>query len=126
MSEIKESKPKSKAYELYELRKEIMEIDYKLKLVEKNCSTLNINLRKTEVVQKEIEKLDQSNRVFDRCGRIFVLSTKDQILQKLAETKKKMIAELDSQNMKKKTFEKEITDKSKNYMEEVKAAEKNN
>ena len=72
MSEIKESKQKSKAYELYELRKEIMEIDYKLKLVEKNCSTLNINLRKTEVVQKEIEKLDQSNRVFDRCGRIFV------------------------------------------------------
>ena len=38
-----DSKPKSKAFELYELRKEIMEIDYKLKLVEKNCSTLNIN-----------------------------------------------------------------------------------
>ena len=48
------------------------------------------------------------------------------MIEKLEETKKKMIAELDSQNMKKKTFEKEITEKSKSYMEEVKAAEKNN
>ena len=121
-----DSKQKSKAFELYELRKEIMEIDYKLKLVEKNCSTLNINLRKNEVVQKEIEKLDPNTRVFDRCGRIFVLSNKDKMIEKLEETKKKMRAELDSQNMKKKTFEKEITEKSKSYMEEVKAAEKNN
>ena len=76
--------------------------------------------------EKEIEKLDPATRVFDRCGRIFVLSNKDKVIEKLAETKKKMIAELDSQNMKKKTFEKEITEKSKSYMEEVKAAEKNN
>ena len=80
-----DSKQKSKAFELYELRKEIMEIDYKLKLVEKNCSTLNINLRKNEVVQKEIEKLDPNTRVFDRCGRIFVLSNKDKMIELLGE-----------------------------------------
>ncbi len=65
-----DSKPKSKAFELYELRKEIMEIDYKLKLVEKNCSTLNINLRKNEVVQKEIENHNPVFRLRHGFGRV--------------------------------------------------------
>ena len=121
---MSDTKGDNKAFELYEMRQEIMNIDYNLKVVEKSCSTLNINLKKTEIVQKEIEKLDDKCRVYDRCCRIFVLSTKPKMIEKLAETKKKMISELEAQNEKRKYLEKNMTEKTKNYMEMVKGAEK--
>lgn len=121
-----EDKPKSesKAFELYELRKEIMNIDYNLKLVEKNCSTLNVSLKKGEIVQKEIESLDNNCRIYDRCGRIFVLSAKDKVIENLISNRKKMIEELDSQNEKKKYLEKSLDEQSKVYMEVLKTVEK--
>ena len=41
----------NKAFELYEIRKELMNIEYSLQIIQKNCSTLNINLKKSEIVQ---------------------------------------------------------------------------
>ena len=124
MSEAKTEKPENKAFELYEMRKEIMNIDYNLKLVEKNCNTININLKKGEIVQKEIETLNEATKVYDRCGRIFVLSNKQDILKKLTENKKTMIAELDSQNQKKKYLAGKLDEKSKEYVGAIQAIEK--
>ena len=118
------SEVKGKAFELYDLRKELMNIDYSLQLVSKNCNTLNINLKRQEIVQKEINSLDANCRIYDRCGRIFVLSDKETLLKKMDETKKQMIEELKTQNEKKEYLEKTLTEKSKAYMEVAKTPSK--
>lgn len=124
MSEDKTEKKESKAFELYELRKELMNIDYTLKLVEKNCSTLNVSLKKGEIVQKELEALSDDTRVYSGCGRMFVLSNKTEAINNLVNNRKKMIDELNSQNDKKKYLEKNLDEQSKAYLELIKNAEK--
>ena len=118
------SEATGKAFELYDLRKELMNIDYSLQLVSKNCNTLNINLKRQEIVQKEINSLDANCRIYDRCGRIFVLSDKETLLKKMDDTKKQMIEELKTQNEKKEYLEKTLTEKSKAYMEVAKTPAK--
>ena len=118
------SEATGKAFELYDLRKEVMNIDYSLQLVSKNCNTLNINLKRQEIVQKEINSLDANCRIYDRCGRIFVLSDKETLLKKMDDTKKQMIEELKTQNEKKAYLEKTLTEKSKAYMEVAKTPSK--
>ncbi len=120
----KKNEATGKAFELYDLRKELMNIDYSLQLVTKNCNTLNINLKKQEIVQKEVNNLDPNCRIYDRCGRIFVLSDKETLLKKMDENKKQMIEELKSQNEKKAYLEKSLTEKSKAYMEVAKTPSK--
>ena len=120
----KKNEATGKAFELYDLRKELMNIDYSLQLVTKNCNTLNINLKKQEIVQKEVNNLDPNCRIYDRCGRIFVLSDKESLLKKMDENKKQMIEELKSQNEKKAYLEKSLTEKSKAYMEVAKTPSK--
>jgi chaperonin cofactor prefoldin len=78
---------------------------------------LEINLKKSEVVQKALEKLDDKTRIYESCGRIFALSSKDEVLNNLKNNKKEMIKELDAQNEKKKTLENSLTEKSKEYDE---------
>ena len=90
---------------------------YTLSLVKKNCNTLEINLKKSEVVQKALEQLEDKTRIYESCGRIFALSSKEQVLNNLKNNKKEMIKELDAQNEKKKTLEKNFTEKSKEYDE---------
>ena len=118
------SEATGKAFELYDLRKELMNIDYSLQLVSKNCNTLNINLKRQEIIQKEINSLDANCRIYDRCGRIFVLSDKETLLKKMDDTKKQMIEELKTQNEKKAYLEKTLTEKSKAYMEVAKTPSK--
>ena len=120
----KKNEATGKAFELYDLRKELMNIDYSLQLVTKNCNTLNINLKKQEIVQKEVNNLDPNCRIYDRCGRIFVLSDKETLLKKMDENKKQMIEELKTQNEKKAYLEKSLTEKSKAYMEVAKTPAK--
>ena len=120
----KKNEATGKAFELYDLRKELMNIDYSLQLVSKNCNTLNINLKKQEIVQKEVNNLDPNCRIYDRCGRIFVLSDKETLLKKMDENKKQMIEELKTQNEKKAYLEKSLTEKSKAYMEVAKTPAK--
>ena len=117
--ETKEEKSdiSSKFLDLYEIRKELVNIEYSLSLVRKNCNTLEINLKKSEVVQKALEKLDDKTRIYESCGRIFALSSKDEVLNNLKTNRKEMIKELDAQNEKKKTLEGSLTEKSKEYDE---------
>ena len=119
MTESKEEKSdiSGKFLDLYEIRKELVNIEYTLSLVKKNCNTLEINLKKSEVVQKALEKLEDKTRIYESCGRIFALSSKDEVLNNLKNNKKEMIKELDAQNEKKKTLESNFTAKSKEYDE---------
>ena len=119
MTETKEEKSdiSGKFLDLYEIRKELVNIEYSLSLVRKNCNTLEINLKKSEVVQKALEKLDDKTRIYENCGRIFALSSKDEVLNNLKTNRKEMIKELDAQNEKKKTLEGSLTEKSKEYDE---------
>ena len=119
MTESKEEKSdvSGKFLDLYEIRKELVNIEYTLSLVKKNCNTLEINLKKSEVVQKALEQLEDKTRIYESCGRIFALSSKEQVLNNLKNNKKEMIKELDAQNEKKKTLEKNFTEKSKEYDE---------
>ena len=119
MTESKEEKSdiRGKFLDLYEIRKELVNIEYTLSLVKKNCNTLEINLKKSEVVQKALEKLEDKTRIYESCGRIFALSSKDEVLNNLKNNKKEMIKELDAQNEKKKSLEKNFTEKSKEYDE---------
>ena len=119
MTETKEEKSdiSGKFLDLYEIRKELVNIEYSLSLVKKNCTTLEINLKKSEVVQKALEQLDDKTRIYESCGRIFALSSKDEVLNNLKNNKKEMIKELDAQNEKKKALEGSLTEKSKEYNE---------
>ena len=119
MTETKEEKSdiSGKFLDLYEIRKELVNIEYSLSLVRKNCNTLDINLKKSEVVQKALEKLDEKTKIYECCGRLFALSSKDEVLNNLKNNKKEMIKELDAQNEKKKTLEGSLTEKSKEYDE---------
>ena len=119
MTESKEEKSdvSGKFLDLYEIRKELVNIEYTLSLVKKNCNTLEINLKKSEVVQKALEQLEDKTRIYESCGRIFALSSKEQVLNNLKNNKKEMIKELDAQNEKKKTLENNFTAKSKEYDE---------
>ena len=119
MTESKEEKSEisGKFLDLYEIRKELMNIEYSLSLIRKNCNTLEINLKKSEIIQKALEELDEKTKIYESCGRIFVLSSKSEVLNNLQNNKKEMIKELDAQNEKKKTLENNYTEKSKEYDE---------
>ena len=119
MTETKEEKSDGcgKFLDLYEIRKELMNIEYSLSLIKKNCNTLDINLKKSEVVQKALEKLDEKTKIYESCGRIFALSSKEQVLNNIQNNKKEMIKELDAQNEKKKYLENNYKEKSKAYDE---------
>ena len=119
MTESKEEKSEisGKFLDLYEIRKELVNIEYSLSLVRKNCNTLEINLKKSEIVQKELEKLDDKTKIYESCGRIFALSSKNDVLNNLKNNKKEMIKELDAQNEKKKNLENSYNEKSKEYNE---------
>ena len=119
MTESKEEKSEisGKFLDLYEIRKELVNIEYSLSLVRKNCNTLEINLKKSEIVQKELEQLDDKTKIYESCGRIFALSSKNDVLNNLKNNKKEMIKELDAQNEKKTALEGSLTEKSKEYNE---------
>ena len=41
-----------------------------MRIVEKQLNTINVSLRKTEIVEKEISALEDSTRVYDKIGRM--------------------------------------------------------
>ena len=119
MTESKEEKSEisGKFLDLYEIRKELMNIEYSLSLIRKNCNTLEINLKKSEIVQKALEELNEKTKIYESCGRIFALSSKNEVLNNIQNNKKEMIKELDAQNEKKKTLKNNYSEKSKEYDE---------
>ncbi len=41
-----------------------------MKIVEKQLNTINVSLRKSEIVDKEISSFDDQTKLFDKVGRV--------------------------------------------------------
>lgn len=52
------------------MKQEIVNNSYKLRIVDKNVNTIAVNLKKTDIVLKEIENLKEETKIFDRVGRM--------------------------------------------------------
>jgi chaperonin cofactor prefoldin len=52
------------------MKQEIVGSNYKLKIVDKNVNTIAVNLRKTDIVKKEMEKIEEDVKLYDRIGRM--------------------------------------------------------
>lgn len=110
---------------------------YKLKIVEKGVNTLAVNLRRTEIVEKEIGNLNDTTKIYDRCGRMydilyisiqykytfkniffsFVVSNKENVLDKLKTNYKKLSTDLENQKDVKKKLEETVTEQTKAFNE---------
>jgi chaperonin cofactor prefoldin len=55
------------------MKQEIVNNSYKLKIVEKNVNTITVNLKKNDIVEKEIVNLDADTKVYDRIGRMYYI-----------------------------------------------------
>jgi hypothetical protein len=110
------------------MKQDIVNNSYKLKIVEKNVNTISVNLKKTEIVEKEISNLDSQTKVYDRCGRMylhfnfysynsFVLTQKENIVDKLKENSRKLASDLESQKDLFKKLQESITEQTKHYNE---------
>ena len=55
---------------MYDLKQDIINNTYKLKIVEKNVNTIAVNLKKNEIVGKEISSLDDNTKLYDKVGRM--------------------------------------------------------
>lgn len=44
--------------------------NYKLRIVDKSVNTLAVNLKKTDIIEKEISNLSNDTRIYDRVGRM--------------------------------------------------------
>jgi len=56
--------------QLFDLKQELVNNTYKLKIVDKNVNTIAVNLKKNEIVSKEIISLPDNLKIYDRCGRM--------------------------------------------------------
>jgi hypothetical protein len=61
---------KEKLNEIYEIRQAMVNNNYRLKVVDKNINFITVNLKKNEIVSKEINGLKNETKVFDKIGRL--------------------------------------------------------
>jgi len=52
------------------MKQEIMANNYKLRIVDKSVNTLAVNLKKTDIIEKEISNLNNDTKIYDRVGRM--------------------------------------------------------
>ena len=61
---------KEKLNEIYEIRQAVVNNNYRVKVVDKNINFVTMNLRKNEIVSKEISNLKTETKVWDKIGRL--------------------------------------------------------
>ena len=61
---------KEKLNEIYEIRQAMVNNNYRLKVVDKNINFISVNLKKNEIVSKEINGLKTETKVWDKIGRL--------------------------------------------------------
>ena len=61
---------KEKLNEIYEIRQAVVNNNYRVKVVDKNINFITMNLRKNEIVTKEIKGLNSETKVWDKIGRL--------------------------------------------------------
>jgi len=110
-------KHKSVEHELYEIKQEIMADSYQLKILEKQLNTYQVNLKKTEIVEKEISSLPDTTKVYDKIGRLFVVSDKEVICNSLKENAKLISKDLENQKQVYKKYQEMLNEHTKHYNE---------
>ena len=76
-----------------------------------------IYLRKTEIIEKEIKSLSDETKIYDKIGRLFVLSNKDEICKNLAENHVGISKDLENQKILYKKYQDMVNDHTKHYNE---------
>ena len=104
-------------HELYEIKQEIVADTYQMKILEKQLNTYQVNLRKTEIIEKEIKSLSDETKIYDKIGRLFVLSNKDEICKNLAENHVGISKDLENQKILYKKYQDMVNDHTKHYNE---------
>ena len=61
---------KEKLNEIYEIRQAVVNNNYRVKVVDKNINFITLNLRKNEIVSKEVTNLKTETKVWDKIGRL--------------------------------------------------------
>lgn len=61
---------KEKLNEIYEIRQAVVNNNYRVKVVDKNINFITMNLRKNEIVSKEVTNLKTETKVWDKIGRL--------------------------------------------------------
>jgi prefoldin subunit 1 len=114
---MSDTKGDNKAIELYDIKQEIVNNSYKLKIVEKNVNTIAVKIKKNDIVGKELENLSKETKVYDRVGRLFVLSEKDRMSDKLKDETKKLTVDFEQQKELLKKLQENISEGTKHYNE---------
>jgi len=52
------------------MKQELVSNSYRVKLYEKNINTITVNLKKNDVILKEVDKFDEKTKLYDRIGRM--------------------------------------------------------
>lgn len=113
----KEDKPKSLEHELYEIKQEIMADTYQFRLIEKQLNTYQITYKKNEIIEKEIGSLPNEVKVYDKIGRLFVLSDKKKICDGISENQKLISKDIENQKHLYKKYQDKLNENSKHYNE---------
>lgn len=113
----KEDKPKSLEHELYEIKQEIMADTYQFRLIEKQLNTYQITYKKNEIIEKEIGSLPNEVKVYDKIGRLFVLSDKKKICDGISENQKLISKDIENQKQLYKKYQDKLNENSKHYNE---------
>ena len=90
---------------------------YQMRIVEKQLTTINVSLKRNEIVNKEINSLDNEIKLFDKIGRIFVVSDKKAINERLETNKVDLVKDLESQKSILKKMQETINESTKHYNE---------
>ena len=97
---------------------------YQLRIVEKQLTTINVSLKRNEIVNKEINSLSDEIKLYDKIGRIFVLSDKKSVSERLETNKVDLIKDLENQKGILKKFQDSINESTKHYNEVAKQSMK--
>lgn len=90
---------------------------YQLRLIEKQLNTYQINLRKSEIVEKEIAGLSDNTKVYDKIGRLFVVADKNEICANLKKSQTLISADLENQKQLYKKYQDLVNEHTKHYNE---------
>lgn len=57
-------------FKLHDIKQEVIADTYQMKIVEKQLNTINVSLKKNEIIDKEISSFDDQTKLFDKVGRV--------------------------------------------------------
>eukprot|EP01015_Nassula_variabilis_P000664 TRINITY_DN1035_c0_g1_i2.p2 TRINITY_DN1035_c0_g1~~TRINITY_DN1035_c0_g1_i2.p2 ORF type:complete len:121 (+),score=19.09 TRINITY_DN1035_c0_g1_i2:62-424(+) len=108
--------------QVYDLQKELAVNQQKIKIYDTHISSLNKTKQKCNITIKELENLQDNNKVFRLLGKAFFLSDPKELGQELEGSIKDYDKELDECTKYKKHFEEKYKDLDKQMQEAITVA----